>query len=193
MNTTKTINIQRASQYFLAALVLAGGMLAGTQAEAARVYYNSQPYHSGGWDRDGWNHDGRGPGGRDRDDRDDHGRWQRHDTEVVFNFHDDDREVIRDYMRRNYVVVCKGNPYSRAGEHCFKKGHGPRQQVRYIIGEPLPPTIVYREVPETLRVRLTPPPQGYRYVRVDDDVLLMSEAGKKIIDAVALLSAVDNH
>lgn len=44
--------------------------------------------------------------------------------------------------------------------------------------------------------RSAPPPQpvprGYEYVRVDNDVLLIAEASKKVIDAVTLLSAVGN-
>lgn len=42
------------------------------------------------------------------------------------------------------------------------------------------------------RYRLPPPPRRHFYVRVDNDVFLVAEATKRIVDAFVLLSAVGN-
>jgi Ni/Co efflux regulator RcnB len=50
--------------------------------------------------------------------------------------------------------------------------------------------VVFVPVPHDILERLHPAPTGYKYVRVDSDVLLIGEASKKIIDVVTLLSGV---
>ncbi len=113
---------------------------------------------------------------------DDNSRWgvrddRRHEVVVI---HSQDRVVIRDYLRSS----C---PPGLAKKHngCTPPGHA-----RYRVGEYLPDNVAIYPVPENLRVRLEPQPAGYRYVRVDKDILLISEASKMVIDAVTLLSAV---
>lgn len=108
--------------------------------------------------------------------------WRSPETIIVI--HDDQRDVIRDYLYRDYRGHC---PHGLAKKHngCLPPGHA-----RYVIGQPLPSAVVYSTLPSTLLVRLQPAPTGYRYVRVDQDVLLIAEATKKVIDAVTLLSAV---
>ena len=71
-----------------------------------------------------------------------------------------------------------------------KKQNGclpPGQAKKYRIGDTLPDD--HTDLPEDILTSLTPP-DGYFYAMVDKDVLLVSEASKKIIDAVTLLSAV---
>lgn len=101
--------------------------------------------------------------------------------------HDDDRVYIREYIGREYHEHC---PPGLAKKHngCLPPGHAKR----YVIGRPLAGTVIYEDVPQPLLVHLQPVPVGYRYVMVDTDVLLISEASKKVIDAVTLLSAVGN-
>jgi Ni/Co efflux regulator RcnB len=99
-----------------------------------------------------------------------------------------DRVVIREYIEDSYYDSC---PPGLAKKHngCLPPGQAKK---RYSIGRPLPDYIVYEPVPDRILYRLEPVPVGYRYVRVDTDVLLISEASKKVIDAVTLLSAVGN-
>lgn len=123
--------------------------------------------------------------GRDRheyEERHEHGHRHGRDRVVIV---DEDRGYIREYISRDYHSHC---PPGLAKKHngCVPPGHARH----YVIGRPLDDEVVYEEVPEPLLVRLRPVPRGYRYVMVDHDVLLMSEASKEIIDAVTLLSAV---
>jgi Ni/Co efflux regulator RcnB len=145
--------------------------------------------------------------------REDHGRGhdkQGHERNRERNWHDpvvyrggkrvyyipnDERVLIRNYYVERYP--CPPG-HAKRGRGCIGEQH-PRYgrdrhyKVRYVIGQPLPEDVVYAEVPQPLLVRLGGPyPQpGLRYVQVDDDVLLISEATRKVIDAVTLFSAVD--
>lgn len=103
---------------------------------------------------------------------------------IIINTHD--RVVIRDYIAQHYHSHC---PPGLAKKHngCMPPG----QAKKYHIGQPLPPGI-YIPVSGSLLRMLSPAPQGYQYVQVDKDVLLMSEATKMVVDAVTLMSAVGN-
>ena len=54
----------------------------------------------------------------------------------------------------------------------------------WVIGQPLPPAIVYERVPPTVVQQLAPVPPGYEYVRVDNDVLLMDMTNRMVADVV---------
>ena len=116
-----------------------------------------------------------------------HGRYDRHDHDrnvVVIN--NNDRVVLRQYVYDDYRFHC---PHGLAKKHngCVPPGHAKEM---YRIGEPL--RVSYEPVPIYVQQRLEPIPYGYRYVMVDRDVLLISEASHEVIDAVTLLSAVGN-
>ncbi len=79
----------------------------------------------------------------------------------------------------------------RAG-HCppglAKKGNGchPPGQAKkaYVVGQPLPPGVVYHELSPVLAVQLGPPPAGHRFVRVAADILLIAVGTSMVIDAI---------
>lgn len=105
-----------------------------------------------------------------------------HGPTIVFH----DRLIIEDYLNQH-----EGRKHCPPG--LAKKHNGclpPGQAKKYRVGERLPAGVRWSPVPHDLLVMLTPPPRGYRYVKVDRDVLLIGEATKKVIDAVELLSAV---
>jgi hypothetical protein len=110
------------------------------------------------------------------------------DVNVVVNIGGSDRTVIRQYIANTYYSNC---PPGLAKKHngCLPPGQAKK---RYIIGQPLPPSVIWEPVPAVLLGRLQPVPVGYQYVTVDKDVLLMSEASHHVIDAITLLSAVGN-
>jgi Ni/Co efflux regulator RcnB len=146
-------------------------------------------------------HDNRGDRRERGHDRSDNIRWNDRDPVVyrqgkrVYYIPNDERMVIREYYVERYP--CPPGHMKKGKRGCLTEAH-PRYgrdrhyKVRYVIGKPLPPEVVYAEVPQPLLVRLGGPPSpGLRYVQVDDDVLLISEATKKVIDAVTLFSAVN--
>lgn len=122
-----------------------------------------------------------------------HKHGHKHKHEQVYHDHGDtiiisthDRVIIRDYIAQDYRSHC---PPGLAKKHngCLPPGHAKK----YHVGQVLPPGI-YIPVSGDLIGMLSPAPRGYQYVQVDKDVLLISEASKKVIDAVTLLSAVGN-
>ena len=97
-----------------------------------------------------------------------------------------DRTVLRRYLNDDYSKKCPPG-LAKKQNGCVPPGHA-----KYVIGKTLPRDVVYQPVPRYVLEQLGPVPAGYSYVRVDQDVLLIAEASKKIIDAVTLLSAVKN-
>ena len=108
-----------------------------------------------------------------------------HNNDVVI-IDNSNRVVIREYISDSYSRKC---PPGLAKKHngCLPPGQAKK---RYEIGRPL--EVVWEPLPGYVLTRLDPPPYGYTYVKVDQDVLLIGEASKKVIDAVTLLSAVGN-
>lgn len=97
---------------------------------------------------------------------------------VNFDFTDHDRVVLGDYY---------GGMTSRG--HCppglAKKNNGcmpPGQAKKWAVGQRLPSDVQYYPLPSSLTVRLTPPPSGYKYVRVAKDILLIA-AGTSMVAA----------
>lgn len=108
------------------------------------------------------------------------------DVTVNVFFGDRQREVIRDYYRREY----------RTG-HCppglAKKNNGcmpPGQAKKWRVGRPLPADVVYYDLPADIVVQLGPPPAGHRFVRVASDILLMAVGTGMIIDAIDDLNSM---
>jgi Ni/Co efflux regulator RcnB len=118
---------------------------------------------------------------KDKDkDKGKHGSSHAEDQDHGKHFGDHDRVAIRTY----YVEA------GRSG-HCppglAKKNNGclpPGQAKKWVVGQPLPPTVVYAPLPTALVVQLTPPPSGYRYVRVAGDILMISVGTRLVIDAI---------
>lgn len=96
-----------------------------------------------------------------------------------------DRDVIHNYLRENYHPAHCPPGLAKKHNGCLPPGIAKKYQ----LGHSLPDTVEFQPLPTGILVQLHPVP-GYRYVQVDQDVLLIGEATKKVIDAVTLLSAV---
>lgn len=119
-----------------------------------------------------------------------HEKVPAHDTQ------DEDRIFLQLDAPQLEILRTNFAPYY--GKHCppglAKKHNGclpPGQAKRYAIGQTLPEGLEYWNLPPDMLTLLPHAPRGTRYVGVDKDVLLISEAGKKVLDAITLLSAVD--
>jgi Ni/Co efflux regulator RcnB len=130
--------------------------------------------------------------GRDHDDDDNDRHHEHEDKHHKHGRYDDDhvlivnqnRQVITQYIYEDYNSHCP--PGQRKKGHCGT----PAGSRRYVVGQVLPERVIWEPLPQTVIQRIEPAPVGYQYVRVDKDVLLMSSASHKIIDAITLLSAV---
>jgi len=114
---------------------------------------------------------GHGKHGRGHDDvrvveRDGH-RGHGGDHRLDDRRHRDDRVVIVD---RQHQRACPPG-LARKGNGCLPPGHAKR----VIVGQALPAGAVF-VVPQRVRRTLPPPPVGYRYAVVNNQVVLVSQS-----------------
>lgn len=173
--------------YHLFSLAFVLGSLAlASPAEARKPdYVERQQMYDRNYDddRSNDNRDER-PQDREADHREQQPKIEpRHDAYSQFDT--SRRDNIQGYLRDSYYKRC---PPGLRKKHngCLPPGQAKK---RYVIGEALPPS--YRPVPEALLVRIGPPPPGTFYAYMDNDVLLVAEATRHILDAVTLLSAMN--
>jgi Ni/Co efflux regulator RcnB len=107
---------------------------------------------------------------KDKDDR----------REVVV-FTDRDRDVVRTYWVQTYGRGKCPPGLAKKGNGCLPPGLAKQ---RYVIGQPLPRTVVIERLPPVLVTRLGPPPVGYEYVVVDGDLLKLAVGTRLVVDAV---------
>ena len=104
-----------------------------------------------------------------------HGKGRGHDAEPAqvhshAHFTDEHRVFVREYYDEQF----------RRG-HCppglAKKNNGcmpPGQAKKWQLGRPLPPNVVYYEVPAIVVQQIGAPPPGHKYVRVASDILMIA-------------------
>ncbi|MGR9043972.1 MAG: hypothetical protein ACU83N_01675 [Gammaproteobacteria bacterium] len=95
-------------------------------------------------------------------------------------FTDRHRSAIREYYVDQF----------RSG-HCppglAKKQNGclpPGQAKKWNVGHPLPPDVIYYDLPPAVALSLGPAPAGYRYVRVASDILMIAVGTGMVMDAI---------
>lgn len=126
--------------------------------------------------------------GKGKDKRPDHTYEhsdKRDGDELSIRIDLDDRNIIEDFLRTEYRSDCPPG-LAKKNNGCLPPGIAKK----YELDQPLPPGITARSIDDSLYSRLRHI-NGYEYVRVDKDILLVSEATKKVVDAVTLLSAVE--
>ncbi|QTD45290.1 hypothetical protein [Ottowia testudinis] len=132
----------------------------------------------------------RGEHDQGRKSRDDRDRRERRAPVAAAqpgsHFNDGQRSQVRQWYSTQY----------RAG-HCppglAKKNNGclpPGQAKKWHVGHPLPAGVVVYPVPQPVLVQIGPPPAGYRYVRVANDILLMVIGTRMVVDAITDLGRI---
>ena len=100
-----------------------------------------------------------------------------------------DRAIVYQYYRRQFSAGRCPPGLAKKGNGCQPPGQAKKL---WVVGQPLPPAVVYQPVPQVVTQRLEPVPAGYEYVRVDDDVLLMDKANRMVADVVNDLNDYDS-
>jgi len=85
-----------------------------------------------------------------------------------------------------YFVETRGRGNCPPGLAKKRNGCLPPGQAkkRYLVGQPLPPEIIFEEPPRDLVLRIGPPPTGYRYVMVDGDLIKLAVGTLLVADAI---------
>lgn len=102
---------------------------------------------------------------------------------------DHDRAVVYQYYRSEFSAGRCPPGLAKKGNGCLPPGQAKKL---WVIGQPLPPAIVYEPLPPVVAQQLAPVPPGYGYVRVDDDVLLMDMTNRMVADVVNDLNDNDS-
>lgn len=116
------------------------------------------------------------------------------DDGEVFGFSDKEADIVIGLLKHLYgggdeevEIVRPSRSFCPPG--LAKKNNGcmpPGQAKKYSIGHPLGDDVVFNDLPSELRDALGIPPKGKKYVQVDRDVLLITEVGKVVLDAIGL-------
>lgn len=156
------------------ALVIAGIL-------AATPVFADKPAWAGGGK--GGKHEWKDRQKHDRHQDRDHDDWASHDRDGPTrrgHFDDRQRAYVHDYYAGQF----------RAG-HCppglAKKHNGclpPGQARKWALRRPLPQDVVLYNLPSPVAMRIGVPPAGYRYVRVDNDILLIAAGTRMVMDAI---------
>jgi Ni/Co efflux regulator RcnB len=100
--------------------------------------------------------------------------------------------AVGGYFQIHQIEAAR-NYYNRPENRGFcppgldKKGTGclpPGQAKAWRKGVPLPAHVVYYDLPRSVVLALGVPPQGYQYVRVASDILLIAIGTRLVMDAI---------
>lgn len=108
-------------------------------------------------------------------------KQEREDVKVGAYFNDHHREAARSYYHEHYSN----------GRNCppglAKKNNGclpPGQAKKWAVGQPIPRGVTVYSVPRPVIVQLPPPPYGYRYARLGNDIVLVQSQNNLIVDII---------
>ena len=102
----------------------------------------------------------------------------------VIVFSDRDRTAWRSYWAGKYGKGKCPPGLDRKDNGCLPPG---RAKKRYVVGQKLPIAVVVRPVPEVFVTQLGPPPAGYKYVMVDNDVVKLALGTRIVVDALTAI------
>lgn len=109
------------------------------------------------------------------------GKREREDVKVGAYFNDQHRQAARAYYHQHYSNA-KNCPPGLA-----KKNNGcmpPGQAKKWAVGQPIPRGVAVYTVPQPVLVQLPPPPYGYRYARIGNDIVLVQTQNQLIVDII---------
>ena len=98
--------------------------------------------------------------------------------------------VVSDRFGHMYALNARGGcppGLAKKNNGCLPPGQAKKL---WAIGQPLPGSVMFYNLPGALLGQLTPAPAGYQYVQVASDILLMAIGTRMIAAAIADLSAM---
>lgn len=98
-----------------------------------------------------------------------------------------DRSAIYGYYQPMYAAGNCPPGLAKKNNGCLPPGQAKKL---WTVGYPLPAGVVYYPLPGVLLAQLTPPPAGYQYVRVANDILMMAIGTSLIVNAIADLGSM---
>jgi hypothetical protein len=94
---------------------------------------------------------------------------------------------VNSYDRNDYLNDNCPSDLVRTDSGCRLPGTVDR---RWAVGQPLPPTVDYDPLPAPLIAQLAPPPDGYQYIRIGDEILLVMLANRVVVQRIVALGSL---
>lgn len=108
-------------------------------------------------------------------------RHERDDVRLGVYFNDRHRQVARTYYAQHYGNARNCPPgLAKKNNGCMPPG----QAKKLAVGQPLPAGVAIYAVPQPVLVQLPPPPYGYRYARVGNDIVLVQAQNHLVVDII---------
>ena len=103
-------------------------------------------------------------------------------ADPAWRFSTEHRTHVNHYYDEQFRA---GNcPPGLAKKHNGCMPPGQAKKMGWTVGQPLPSNVVTYPVPQPLLTQLGTPPAGYRYVRVGNDILLLSPGSAAVVDVI---------
>jgi Ni/Co efflux regulator RcnB len=108
-------------------------------------------------------------------------KW-RHDEHVGRYFNDQQRVVVRNYYSTYYGTRGCPPGLAKKNNGCLPPGHARN----IVVGQRAPVGVTYYAVPQPVLVQLPAiPAPGYRYVRIGNDIVLLSPQSAIVVDVIS--------
>ena len=99
-------------------------------------------------------------------------------------FNDQHRSYARQYYTEHYGNARNCPPgLAKKNNGCMPPG----QARKWDIGQPIPRGVAVYPVPQPVIRHLPPPPYGYRYARIGNDIVLVQQQNNIIVDIIVNL------
>lgn len=120
-----------------------------------------------------------------RQDANQRAAHQGNDAGTGLHGHFDERSqaMVRDYYGKEVQEGRCPPGLAKKNNSCMPPG----QAKNWAVGEQLPRDVIFHNLPTTLATQFGQPPAGHRYVRVADEVLLITSVTGKVIDSIPLV------
>lgn len=106
---------------------------------------------------------------------------QRQEIQNGAYFNDEQRQKARQYYSQTYTHGQKCPPgLAKKNNGCMPPG----QAKKLAIGQPVPQGVAVYSVAQPVLRQLPPAPNGYRYARIGDDIVLVQQQNKLIVDII---------
>ena len=155
--------------FIISALLVTGGPAFAGKPSWAGGGKKGQQEEQGGQD----DHGGKGHGHKGEQDQ-----GEKKGENSYFDEHH--RTVVREYLDQEFQSGHCPPGLAKKHNGCMPPG----QAKKWGVGRPLPPEVVYYEIPQSVVVKLGPPPSGHRYVRVASDILMIAVGTGMVVDAI---------
>ncbi len=109
------------------------------------------------------------------------GKAKDQSEDVVVTFTAGQRQAAQAYSVEKHGRSGCPPGLAKKGNGCLPPGQAKK---RYVVGQPLPPTVLTQPPPADLTVRIGPPPAGYAYVVVDGDLVKLAVGTMLVVDAI---------